>query len=122
MTWAVRGGPEHNFIDGRTHVHQVHLFNQVTGGEHNLSLLLACPACRDCGRPFARSSDLGTLDPAAEINAALEALMANHDAIMKYAGKHQVHIRLGPLAHSAPAGHLVTPAIGERFLRVPRAK
>ena len=121
MTWAVRGGPEHNFIDGRTHVHQVHLFNHVTGGEHNLSLLLGCSTCRDCGRPFAQS-DLGTLDPAAEINAALEALMANHDAIMKYAGKHQVHIRLGPLAHSAPSGHLVTPESGARFLRVARIK
>jgi hypothetical protein len=121
MTWAVREGAEHNYIDGRTHVHQVHLFNQVTGGEHNLSLLLGCPKCRDCGRPFAQS-DLGTLDPAAEINTALEALKANHDALMKYAGKHQVPVRLGSLASVIPAGHRLILAGDTRLLHSPRVK
>jgi len=121
MSWAVRSGPEHNFIDGRTHVHQVHLFNQVTGGEHNLSLLLGCPKCRDCGRPFAQS-DLEKLDPAAEINAAIESLTVNHEAFMKYIGKHQVPVRLGPLARVVPQGHRLILSADAAFLHSPRVK
>jgi hypothetical protein len=119
MSWAVRQGHEHNYIDGRTHVHHVHLFNQVTGGEHHIQLLLGAPSCRECGRPFAQS-DLGGLDPAAEINAALETLQANHAAIMSYTAKHGHPIKLGPLATIVPAGHKVTTHGAAKMLHVPR--
>jgi hypothetical protein len=119
--WAVRQGPEHNHIDGRTHVHHIHLFNQVTGGEHNIDLLLGSPQCRECGRPFAQS-DLGGLDPAAEINAALEMLHANHTAIMAYAGKHGVPIRIGPLHSLIPTGHKVTTHGALKMMHAPRVK
>ena len=102
--WAVRPGHEHNHIDGRTHVHHIHLFNQVTGGEHHLQILLGVPQCRDCGRPFAQN-DLGLVDPVAEINSALEALEANHQALASYAGTHGVKVKLGPLASLVPQGH-----------------
>jgi hypothetical protein len=121
MSWAVRQGHEHNHIDGRTHVHQVHLFNQVTGGEHNLQLLLGVAKCRECGRPFAQS-DLGGLDPAAEINAAIKTLAKNHQAIMAYAGKHGIPIKLGPLATLIPAGHKATHVGDVVMLHVPRSK
>ena len=117
--WAVRSGHEHNHIDGRTHVHHVHMFNQVTGGEHNIDLLLGSPHCRECHRPFAQS-DLGGLDPAAEINMALGDLMVNHAAIMEYAGKHGVPINLGPLASHIPAGHKITNHGPFKMLHVPR--
>ncbi len=119
MTWGIRPGHEHNHIDGRTHVHHVHLFNQVTGGEHNIDLLLGCPKCPSCQRPFAQS-DLGGLDPAAEINAAIEALMENHAAIMEYAGKHRIPIGLGPLGSHIPPGHKVTNHGAFRMLHVPK--
>lgn len=118
--WEVRQGHDHNHIDGRTHVHHIHLFNQVTGGEHNIDLLLHAPECRECHRPFAQS-DLGGLDPAAEINAALETLRANHDAIMDYAGKHGHPIKLGPLHCLIPDGHRVTQHGPFRMLHVPKA-
>lgn len=117
--WAVRQGHEHNHIDGRTHVHHIHLFNQVTGGEHNIDLLLHAPECRECHRPFAQS-DLGGLDPAAEINAALATLHANHAAIVAYAGKHGVPINLGPLAAVVPPDHRVTQHGAFRMLHVPK--
>jgi hypothetical protein len=120
MTWGIRQGYEHNFIDGRTHVHHVHLFNQVTGGEHNVDLLLGCPKCRECGRPYAQD-DLGHLDPAAEINAILETLSANHAAVLNYAGKHQIPVRLGALASIVPAGHKVSMAGIHKMLHAPRA-
>lgn len=119
MSWAVRPGPEHNHIDGRTHVHHVHLFNQVTGGEHNVDLLLGSPKCRECQRPF-EQSDLGHLDPAAEINAVIETLLGNHAAIMEYAAKNGVPVRLGPLATFIPAGHKVTQHGALKMLHTPR--
>lgn len=119
MSWQVRPGHEHNSIDGRTHVHHIHLFNQVTGGEHNIDLLLGAPSCRECHRPFAQDS-LGYLDPAAEINAALETLMGNHIAIMEYAGKHGVPIHLGPLHSHVPPGHKITTHPFGKMLHVPR--
>ena len=101
----------------------LHLFNQVTGGEHHIQLLLGAPQCRECGRPF-EQSDLGGLDPEAEINKALETLMGNHDAIMEYAGKHGVPINLGPLHCHVPDGHRVTMHVtshGElKMMHVPR--
>ena len=119
MAWAVRPGYEHNHIDGRTHVHNVHLFNQVTGGEHNIHLLLGVTACRECHRPY-EQSDLGQLDPAAEINKALEALMGNHDAVMEYAGRHGIPIAVGPLHSIIPDGHRVTAHPFGKMLHVPR--
>jgi hypothetical protein len=117
--WGVRPGPEHNYIDGRTHVHHVHLFNQVTGGEHNVDLLLGCAKCRECGRPY-EQSDLGDLDPAKEVNNQLSILQQNHAALMKYAGNHGVPINLGPLASIIPQGHRVTAHLGSRMLHSPR--
>jgi len=119
MSWIVRPGAEHNHIDGRTHVHHVHLFNQVTGGEHNIDLLLASPTCPECRRPFAQS-DLSHLDPAAEINAALETLNGNHAAIMNYAHRHGVPVALGKLASHVPSGHQVTIHGGIKMLHTPR--
>lgn len=119
--WSVRQGHEHNYIDGRTHVHHVHLANAVTGGEFNLELLLGCSACPSCKRPFIQS-DLSGLDPAAEINEALSDLMANHSALMEYAGKHGHPIRLGPLAEHLPAGHRITVHGGHRLLHAPRVQ
>lgn len=122
MAWQVREGHEHNFIDGRTHVHHVHFFNRVTGGEHELQLLLGCPKCPACQRPF-KQSDLSTLDPAAEINKTLSHLMANHNALMDYAARHGHAIRLGPLANHVPHGHkIVISPDSTRHLHVPRAK
>ena len=66
MNWIVREGPEHNSIDGRTHIHHVHLVNKVTGGEHNIDLLLSAHSCPECQRPYTQN-DLGHLDPAKEI-------------------------------------------------------
>lgn len=120
MTWGIRPGYEHNFIDGRTHVHNIHLFNQVTGGEHNIHLLLGTPECRECHRPFAQS-DLGNLDPAEEINQAIETLMGNHRAIMEYAGKHGVPINLGPLHSHVPDGHKITLHGDLKMMHVPRS-
>jgi len=119
MNWKLRVGPEHNHVDGRTHVHHIHLFNQVTGGEHNLDLLLGTPKCPECNRPFAQS-DLGSLDPAAEINKALETLQANHAAVMEYAGRHGVPVNLGPLASVLPMGHRITAHPFGRMLHVPK--
>jgi hypothetical protein len=65
-------------------------------------------------------SDLGGLDPAAEINAALATLHANHAAIVAYAGKHGVPINLGPLASIVPPGHRVTQHGAFRMLHVPK--
>jgi hypothetical protein len=117
--WELRQGHEHNHIDGRTHVHHVHLFNQVTGGEHHLQILLGCPKCRECGRPY-EQNELGHLDPAAEINKALEALRGNHQALMTYAGRHGVPVRLGPLASHIPGGYKTTQHESMTLLHVPK--
>lgn len=105
--WTVRPGHEHNYIDGRTHVHHVHLFNAVTGGEHNLELLLGCPSCPSCNRPF-EQSDLSLLDPKAEIAGQIATLTQNHQALMAYINKHGHPVRLGPLATSVPGGHRIS--------------
>ena len=119
MSWSVREGPLHNYIDGRTNVHHVHLVNQVTGGEHNIELLLGCPSCPVCKRPYAQS-DLYNLDPAKEINDALTTLSTNHEAIMTYAQRHGHPIKLGPLASLVPSGHKITNHGDMRMLHVPR--
>lgn len=120
MSWQVRAGHDHNFIDGRTHVHHIHLFNQVTGGEHNLEILLGCPMCPTCRRPFEQSDLLG-LDPASEINKALSILTFNHLALMGHAQRNSVPIRLGPLAEQVPLGHKITIHGDHRMLHTPKA-
>lgn len=113
MSWKLREGVEHNFIEGALHVHNIHLYNAVTGGEHNLHILLGAPTCRECKRPFAQD-DLGHLDPATEINNALETLMANHNAVMEYAKRTGAPVRIGPLASHVPQGHkIVTHPFGK---------
>lgn len=119
MSWAIRPGPEHDHIDGRTHVHRVHLFNQVTGGEHNVELLLGSPVCRECRRPFEQDGVSG-LDPAAEINSVLSVLQHNHNRILDYAGNHGVPIKLGPLATVIPQGHRVTNHGEQKMLHAPK--
>ena len=105
--WALRQGPEHNHIDGRTHVHNIHLFNQVTGGEHNIQLLLHVPVCRECGRAFSKN-DAGGLDLAAAIEAEIKILEANHVKVMAHAQASGVPIKLGPLATLVPDGYKVS--------------
>ena len=117
MSWSVRSGHEHNFIDGRTHVHHIHLFNQVTGGEHSLELLLGCPTCPACKRPF-EQSDLSLLDPNAEVEKHLAILGKNHEALMAYASRGSHMIRVGPLANFVPYGHKLHEAT--RMLQVPK--
>ncbi len=122
--WAVRPGHEHNHIDGRTHVHHIHLFNQVTGGEHNIDLLLHVPTCRECGRAFPGGEspiDLATA-VAPQIQKELAILEQNHADIMAYAAATGLPIKLGPLAHLRPTGHTVL-AVGDlKMLQVPRSK
>jgi hypothetical protein len=120
MSWAIRQGHEHNHVDGRTHVHHIHLFNQVTGGEHNIDLLLGTPMCPNCKRPFAQDG-LGHLNPAAEIEAALEALQGNHAAIMEYVQIYRVPVLLGPLAAIVPPEHKLLSVGAHKFLH-PEAK
>ena len=119
MTWAIRPGHEHNFIDGRTQVHHVHLFNQVTGGEHNIELLLGCPCCPSCKRPF-EQSDLSLLDPNAEIEKHLGVLSGNHDALMGYIAKHGHPLRIGPLGTVLPEGHRTSRVGDHRYLHGPK--
>ena len=117
--WNILEGPEHNFIDGRTHVHHVHLFNRVTGGEHEVQLLLHTPTCRECNRPF-EQSDLSMLDPHAETEKVLKILHQNHGAIMDYVGQHGIPIRLGPKANLVLAGHKTVIRGNTTLLHVPR--
>lgn len=112
--WRVRGGPEHNFLDGRTLVHHIHLFNQVTGGEHNLELLLGNPSCAVCHRPFA--GVLGALDPAAHVEEALVQLRSNHDSVMAYLAAHKLPIRVGLLHEVTPNEMMPAEKNGVRFL------
>ena len=122
--WAVRPGHEHNHIDGRTHVHHIHLFNQVTGGEHNIDLLLHAPKCRECGRAFPNGAtpvDIAE-SVAVEIENQFNILEANHAAIMDYAGRTGLPIRLGPLASHRPPGHAILLAGNLTMLRVPRTR
>ena len=122
--WALRPGEEHNFIDGRTHVHHLHLFNQVTGGEHNIDVLLHAAKCRVCGRPFPNLADGDTsATVASKILEELQILEENHARLMAYAAKVGVPIRLGALASHVPHGHsVVTLNSGGKLLRVPRIK
>lgn len=113
--WALRQGPEHNHIDGRTHVHHIHLFNQVTGGEHNIQFLLHVPTCRECGRAFERKE--GALDIGAAISAEIGILEANHARVMTHAKASGVPIKLGELATIVPEGHRVTFHGPYRMLR-----
>ena len=113
--WQVKDGHEHTYLDGRTHVHHVHLVNPVTGGEHEIQLLLGAPVCRECRRPFAQSH-LSTLNPHAEIEKAIAALRENHDAVMAYIQKHGIPVRLGPLASHVPEGHRTTQHGSVRLL------
>lgn len=115
MSWAIRPGHDHNHLDGRTHVHHIHLFNQVTGGEHNIDLLLGTPMCPNCKRPFAQEY-LGHLNPDAEVEAALETLNNNHRAIMEYVQHYGVPILLGPLATIVPPGHKRVAVGNDHFL------
>lgn len=115
MTWHKRSGHHHDHLDGRTLVHNIHLANSVTGAEHHLQLLLKSPCCAVCRRPFTQT-DLGLLDPKAEIEKALEMLNPNHDAILQYAQKHNVPILLGELASTLPDGHKHVNVAGQRFL------
>ena len=120
--WAVRPGLEHNHIDGRTHVHHIHLFNQVTGGEHNIDLLLHVPKCRECGRAFP-----GTAIPAlpaikGAIQAEFEILEKNHAEIMAYAAATGIPIKMGILASLKLPGHTVIPVGDTKMLQVPRLK
>jgi hypothetical protein len=119
--WNVLEGPHHNYIDGRTHVHHVHLFNQVTGGEHEIQLLLHTPVCRECNRPFPQS-DLGGLDPYLTISQVLSDLTLNHGAIMKYIQKHGIPVKLGPKANYVPPSHKLTTHGEIRMLHPPREK
>ena len=98
MTWGIRPGYEHNFIDGRTHVHHIHFLNGVTGGEHEVQLVLGCPSCPTCKRPFARES-LNVLNPIEEAQKAMDALEANYKALVDYVNRWKVPVRIGPLAN-----------------------
>jgi len=122
--WAVRPGHEHNHIDGRTHVHHIHLFNQVTGGEHNIDLLLHVPKCRECGRAF--PSGKAPVDIAASVAQDLQnefdVLEKNHAEIMAYAAAAGLPIKLGALASLRPPGHSLIAVGGLNMLRVPRLK
>lgn len=117
--WQPRQGMEHNYIDGRTHVHHVHFYNSVTGGEHQVQLLLGPSACGVCGRPF-EQSDLGSLDPLAETQAVLINLKANHDHLMAYIKRHGVPVMLGPLAHQVPDNQRHAVVSGNKMLLPPR--
>lgn len=120
--WALRQGPEHNHIDGRTHVHHIHLFNQVTGGEHNIDLLLHVPACRECGRAFPGS--IFPVDAAltAEIQKQIGILEENHVNIMAYAAAAGLPIKLGQLASVKPPAHLVSLVGDMKMLHLPRTR
>jgi hypothetical protein len=119
MSWQLKEGHEHNHIDGRTHVHKIHLFNQVTGGEHHIQLLLGASACRECKRSFPQS-DLSALDPYAAINEEIALLSENHRAIMAYSQLHNIPIRVGPLATVVPEGHRISIQNSIRVLHPPR--
>ena len=117
--WQKKSGVEHDSICGRTLQHVIHTYNSVTGAEHNLQLLLKVPCCATCGRPFAQT-DLGILDPQAEVTKALAALQENHEAIMEYARTHNVPILIGPLATVVPEGHRAITSRAGRSLILPR--
>jgi hypothetical protein len=117
--WQVKPGHEHNHIDGRSLQHNVHLFDDVTGAEHRIHLLLKADSCPACHRPFPKDS-LGHLDPKAAVADALKMLGANLEAVMAYAHEHGVPIVLGPLATSVPAGHRLVANAGVRALLPPK--
>lgn len=92
--WQKRAGHEHDHIDGRTGVHVVRLHNPVTDGEHLVHILLGADSCSHCKRPFPKD-DLGAVDPKAIVAEALAILRDNHEAVMAYAEKHGLHMKVG---------------------------
>lgn len=117
--WQKRAGHEHDHIDGRTGVHVVRLHNPVTDGEHLLHILLGVDSCAHCKRPFPKD-DLGAVDPKALVEDALAMLKANHDAVISYAEKHGIPVKLGPNASIVPEGHKVLQHGESKLLMPPR--
>lgn len=113
--WQKKPGPDHNYIDGRTMQHNIHLFNSVTGGEHNLHILLKSDCCAVCKRPF-NQGHAATTDPGAELEAALAMLQPNHAAILDYSRKHNVPILIGELASTVPETHRLVTSAGRKLL------
>lgn len=137
MSWQKKAGHDHDHIDGRTLVHNIHLFNSATGAEHNLHIQLKQPCCMTCRRPWSQADlaawmglEPGTpayreptdLHPGDALEEALEMLNPNHAAILEYSKRHNIPILLGDLASTAPDGHKAINAQGRRFLIPPRGK
>jgi len=99
--WQKKAGHEHDHIDGRTGVHLVRLHNPVTDGEHLLHILLGADSCPHCKRPFPKD-DLDAIDPKAIVADALAMLKANHDAVVAYADKHGIHMKVANGKMRAP--------------------
>lgn len=120
MSWQKKPGHEHDHICGRTLQHHIHLFNSVTGAEHNLHLRFGLYHCAACKRPF-HHADIGSrdpsqLDPGAELEQALAMLNPNHEAILEYSKRHNVPILLGDLATTVPGSHRLVDPHGRRML------
>lgn len=103
--WQKRAGHEHDHIDARTGVHHISLHNPHTEGEHLLHIHMGLDGCPTCGRPYPRDG-VGQIDPAAIVREALELLESNHAAVMQYAAKHGIALKIGPNAKLLP-GHQV---------------
>ncbi len=102
--WQKKPGHDHDHVDGRTHTHNIHLFNSVTGAEHNIHILLGVDGCPTCGRAYPKN-DLGHIDPKAIVDEALAMLRENHAAVLAYAERHNIPVKVGPLHALIPDGH-----------------
>jgi len=119
--WQKKAGHEHDHVDGRTHTHHIHLFNSVTGAEHNIHIQLGLPSCPTCGRAYP-TDDIGNLDPKSIVQAEVQALQERHGALLAYAEKHGIAVKVGDLHSVVPDSHKAIQVGAHKMLMPQRKK